>query len=83
MSAAGQHGARSIRPNEEPFTNNGVGGQHVVKIFCPAAGILTTMTSSTDNIEAVARDICSRQLARHGAHWCQRHPESKPTVGPA
>ena len=24
MSAAGQHGARSIRPNEEPFTNNGV-----------------------------------------------------------
>ena len=30
MSAAGQHGARSIRPNEEPFTNNGVGGQHVV-----------------------------------------------------
>ena len=30
MSVAGQHGARSIRPNEEPFTNNGVGGQHVV-----------------------------------------------------
>ena len=25
------------------------------------------MTSSTDNIEAVARDICSRQLGRHGA----------------
>jgi hypothetical protein len=86
------------------------------------------MTSSTDNIEAVARDICARQLARHGAtgaelaaevdrywhcvaaemeagwvdddgnlvpahdhdeglkayrDWCQRHPESKPTVGPA
>jgi hypothetical protein len=25
------------------------------------------MTSSTSNIEAVARDICSRRLSRHGA----------------
>jgi hypothetical protein len=25
------------------------------------------MTSSTDNIEPIARDICARQLARHGA----------------
>ncbi|MBT8004185.1 MAG: hypothetical protein HN578_14835 [Rhodospirillales bacterium] len=25
------------------------------------------MTPSTSNIEAVARDICARQLARHGA----------------
>jgi hypothetical protein len=24
------------------------------------------MTSSTSNIEAVARDICAKQLARHG-----------------
>ena len=86
------------------------------------------MTSSTSNIEAVARDICSKKLASHGAYgtnpavyidrywhcvaaeleagliddngdpipgigldeglaayrdWCQRHPESKPSVGPA
>ena len=26
---------------------------------------LVTMSSSTSNIEAVARDICSRQLSRH------------------
>ena len=25
------------------------------------------MTSSTSNIEAVARDICAKQLSRHGA----------------
>jgi hypothetical protein len=25
------------------------------------------MTPSTDNIEPIARDICARQLARHGA----------------
>ncbi len=29
--------------------------------------MLTIMTSSTSNIEAVARDICSQQLSRHGA----------------
>jgi hypothetical protein len=27
--------------------------------------MLSTMTSSTSNIEAVARDICSKQLSRH------------------
>ena len=27
--------------------------------------MLTTMTSSTSNIEAVARDICSKQLSRN------------------
>jgi hypothetical protein len=26
------------------------------------------MTSSTGNIEPIARDICARQFARHGAH---------------
>jgi hypothetical protein len=29
-------------------------------------GILIIMSSSTSNIEAVARDICSRQLSRNG-----------------
>jgi hypothetical protein len=28
--------------------------------------ILSIMTSSTNNIEAVARDICTKQFARHG-----------------
>ena len=31
----------------------------------PTNGSLTTMTSSTSNIEAVARDICAKQLSRH------------------
>ena len=29
------------------------------------------MTSSTSNIEAVARDICAKRLARHGAHGAE------------
>jgi hypothetical protein len=35
--------------------------------FAPGISILNPMTSSTDNIEPIARDICARQLARHGA----------------
>ena len=34
--------------------------------------MLITMTSSTSNIEAVARDICSKQLSRHGG--CGANP---------
>jgi hypothetical protein len=36
-------------------------------INAPAICILIAMTSSTSNIEAVARDICSKHLSRHGA----------------
>ena len=34
--------------------------------------MLPTMTSSTGNIEAVARGICSQQLSRHGG--CGANP---------
>ncbi len=30
--------------------------------------MLTTMTSSTSNLEAVARDICAKQLSLHTHH---------------
>jgi hypothetical protein len=39
----------------------------VVWNSAPGNCILNTMTSFTGNIEAVARDICAKQLARHGA----------------